>query len=74
VPTPPSHKHPHAPPPRPPSYIEVLRQIDLDAVAAAAVEDIKAEEWQLDAIEKRKEQAEVGGGGGLGVVQLAEGR
>jgi hypothetical protein len=30
--------------------------VDVEAAAAAAVEDIKQEEWQLDAIEKRKEQ------------------
>jgi hypothetical protein len=53
--------NPH--PPTPPhfktsSFIETLREVDLDKAAAAAVEDIKAEEWQLDAFERRKEQQE----------------
>jgi hypothetical protein len=33
-----------------------MRPVDVEAAAAAAVEDIKQEEWELDAIEKRKEQ------------------
>lgn len=37
-------------------HLESLRPIDVEAAAAAAVEDIKKEEWDLDAIEKRKEQ------------------
>jgi hypothetical protein len=37
-------------------FLESLRPVDVEAAAAAAVEDIKQEEWELDAIEKRKEQ------------------
>lgn len=37
-------------------FLEAQRPVDVEAAAAAAVEDIKQEEWQLDAIEKRKEQ------------------
>lgn len=37
-------------------FLESLRPVDVEAAAAAAVEDIKQEEWDLDAIEKRKEQ------------------
>ena len=38
--------------------------MDVEAAAAAAVEDIKQEEWDLDAIEKRKEQQVCGRGRG----------
>ena len=37
-------------------FLESLRHVDVEAAAAAAVEDIKQEEWELDAIEKRQEQ------------------
>jgi hypothetical protein len=37
-------------------HLEAQRPIDVEAAAAAAVEDIQKEEWDLDAIEKRKEQ------------------
>lgn len=37
-------------------HLESLRPVDVEAAAAAAVEDIRKEEWELDAIERRKEQ------------------
>jgi hypothetical protein len=37
-------------------HLEAQRPVDVEAAAAAAVEDIQKEEWDLDAIEKRKEQ------------------
>lgn len=37
-------------------WLEEQRPVDVEAVAAAAVEDIQKEEWELDAIERRKEQ------------------
>eukprot|EP00775_Hariotina_reticulata_P006834 gene6834-7052_t len=39
-------------------HLEAQRPVDVEAAAAAAVEDLKKEEWELDAIEKRKEQQE----------------
>ncbi|WIA20226.1 hypothetical protein OEZ85_006067 [Tetradesmus obliquus] len=39
-------------------HLEAQRPVDVEAAAAAAVEDIQREEWELDAIERRKEQQE----------------
>ncbi|WIA40512.1 hypothetical protein OEZ86_013861 [Tetradesmus obliquus] len=39
-------------------HLEAQRPVDVEAAAAAAVEDIQREEWDLDAIERRKEQQE----------------
>jgi hypothetical protein len=48
-------------------HLEAQRPVDVEAAAAAAVEDIQKEEWDLDAIEKRKEQQVRG----VGVKALA---
>lgn len=37
-------------------FLEQLRPVDIEAAAAKAVEEIKQEEWQLEAFERRKEQ------------------
>jgi hypothetical protein len=54
-------------------HLEAQRPVDVEAAAAAAVEDLKKEEWELDAIEKRKEQ-QVGHPGGKGELLAAGGR